>query len=51
MKELVYDDSVKLTVLAIVRMAKDVAGGMSHIHDEGLLHCDLGIFLATYNFC
>jgi len=41
LKELVYDDKTKLDALTVVRMAKDVAGGMSHIHEEGILHCDL----------
>jgi len=41
LKELVYDDKVNLDALTCVKLAKDVAGGMSHIHNEGILHCDL----------
>ena len=42
LKDLVYDEAVQLDKLTVVRIAKDVAGGMGHIHKEGLLHCDLG---------
>lgn len=44
LKELVYGETTTLDLLTIVRMAKGVAGGMSHVHGEGLLHCDLGSF-------
>mmetsp|Transcript_2855 Transcript_2855/g.3782 ORF Transcript_2855/g.3782 Transcript_2855/m.3782 type:complete len:1119 (+) Transcript_2855:84-3440(+) len=41
LQNLVYKGKVHLDVDAVLTMAKHTASGMSHLHSENILHCDL----------
>lgn len=47
--QLVYKNKIGLDAKMILDFAKDIAGGMSHIHHENVLHCDLGTMLHLLN--
>ena len=40
--DMIVERRIELDLPLIVRFAKDIASGMSHLHDENILHCDLG---------
>ena len=41
--QLVYKNKIGLDSKMLLEFAKDIASGMSHIHQENVLHCDLGM--------
>jgi serine/threonine protein kinase len=36
-----YTLNHKINLFQAIKFGKDIAAGMSHLHSEGFLHCDL----------
>jgi len=41
LQTLLVEEKIELNLKNIIKICKDVTSGMSHLHHEGLLHCDL----------